>query len=112
MRDGIKDLQNLKGDWVQRYRTIPVVFGSSVSKLWISVAIVVASSHGFFVVAATLGTYAKLFPLCPAVFIGSYSLIMERKLTKGVSLAAQQFKTSHTDWCLQHLLDEQINKPI
>ena len=37
---------------------------------------------------------------------------MERKLTKGVSLAAQQSKTTHTNWCLQHLLDEQINKPI
>ena len=56
VRDGIKDLQNLKYDWVQCYRTDPVVLEVGL-KFWISVAIVVAK-HGFFVVAAALGPYA------------------------------------------------------
>ena len=61
VRDGIKDLQNLKGDWVQRYRTIPVVFGSRVSKFWISVAIVVASSMAFLLWQQPLGLMRNYF---------------------------------------------------
>lgn len=32
MREMVKDLENLKGDLVQNYRTIPVIFGTNTSK--------------------------------------------------------------------------------
>jgi len=33
IRDLVKDLQNFRGDWVQQYRTLPVVFGVLKTKL-------------------------------------------------------------------------------
>ncbi len=36
MRELIKDLENLKGDLAQNYRTIPVVYGSKVSKVMLT----------------------------------------------------------------------------
>ena len=40
MRELVKDLQNLKGDLLQNYKTIPVIFGEKYSKLMILVLIV------------------------------------------------------------------------
>ncbi len=37
MRELIKDLENLKGDFVQNYRTIPVVYGERTSKRMLTV---------------------------------------------------------------------------
>lgn len=40
MRELVKDLQNLKGDLLQNYNTIPVIFGEKYSKLMILILIV------------------------------------------------------------------------
>ena len=40
MRELIKDLQNLKGDLLQNYKTIPVVYGEKYAKLMITVLVV------------------------------------------------------------------------
>lgn len=40
MRELIKDLQNLKGDLLQNYKTIPVVYGEKYAKLMIIVLVV------------------------------------------------------------------------
>ncbi len=37
MRELVKDLENLKGDLTQNYRTIPVVYGNKASKIMLSV---------------------------------------------------------------------------
>ena len=37
MRELVKDLENIKGDLVQNYRTIPVVYGESVSKWMLTI---------------------------------------------------------------------------
>ncbi|GER58258.1 hypothetical protein ULMA_03660 [Patiriisocius marinus] len=37
MRELTKDLENIKGDLAQNYRTIPVVYGENVSKKMLSV---------------------------------------------------------------------------
>ena len=42
MREMIKDLENLKGDLVQNYRTIPVVYGESVSKIVLTILVFIA----------------------------------------------------------------------
>ncbi|MDE0599729.1 MAG: geranylgeranylglycerol-phosphate geranylgeranyltransferase, partial [Dokdonia donghaensis] len=36
MREMVKDLENLKGDFAQRYRTIPVMYGATTSKWLLS----------------------------------------------------------------------------
>ncbi len=53
MRELIKDLENLRGDLVQNYRTIPVVFGERVSKffyagLTVFTIIPIIALHAFF----------------------------------------------------------------
>lgn len=37
MREMVKDLENMKGDLVQGYRTIPIVYGENLSKILLSV---------------------------------------------------------------------------
>ena len=37
MRELVKDLENLKGDLAQNYRTIPVVYGNKVSKVMLTI---------------------------------------------------------------------------
>jgi 4-hydroxybenzoate polyprenyltransferase len=39
-RDIIKDLESFKGDWVQRYRTLPVVYNNYITKLIISTCLI------------------------------------------------------------------------
>lgn len=42
MRELVKDLENLKGDLIQNYKTIPVVYGEKLSKFFLSILTVVA----------------------------------------------------------------------
>lgn len=42
MREMVKDLENLKGDLIQNYKTIPVVYGEKWSKFFLSVLAVLA----------------------------------------------------------------------
>ena len=42
MRELVKDLENLKGDLIQNYKTIPVVYGEKWSKFFLSVLSVLA----------------------------------------------------------------------
>src|SRR5690554_6240135 len=42
MRELVKDLENIKGDFAQNYHTIPVVYGEKVSKLMLTVVSVLA----------------------------------------------------------------------
>ena len=42
MRELVKDLENLKGDLIQNYKTIPVVYGEKWSKLFLSVLTILA----------------------------------------------------------------------
>ncbi|MGW1454764.1 geranylgeranylglycerol-phosphate geranylgeranyltransferase [Salegentibacter agarivorans] len=42
MRELVKDLENMKGDLIQNYQTIPVVYGERLSKLFLSILCVLA----------------------------------------------------------------------
>ena len=42
MRELVKDLENLKGDLIQNYKTIPVVYGEKWSKFFLSVLTILA----------------------------------------------------------------------
>lgn len=42
MRELVKDLENLKGDLIQNYKTIPVVYGEKLSKFFLSILTIIA----------------------------------------------------------------------
>ncbi|MBZ9632427.1 geranylgeranylglycerol-phosphate geranylgeranyltransferase [Salegentibacter sp. LM13S] len=42
MRELVKDLENMRGDLIQNYQTIPVVYGERLSKLFLSVLCILA----------------------------------------------------------------------
>ncbi len=48
MRELVKDLENLKGDLLQNYRTIPVIYGSLVSKKILTFLSLLASASYLF----------------------------------------------------------------
>ena len=52
MRELIKDLQNLKGDLLQNYKTIPVVYGEKYAKLMIIVLVVCNVSVTIFLLTS------------------------------------------------------------
>ena len=61
IRDMIKDLKNLKGDWVQRYQTLPVVFSVRASKIIISVLVFLTALPIYFLLEHPLGLMRYYF---------------------------------------------------
>jgi 4-hydroxybenzoate polyprenyltransferase len=55
IRDIIKDLENYKGNWVNHYRTLPVVFGHNPTKIILSVLIVLTYFPVFWLINLGLG---------------------------------------------------------
>ena len=53
-RDIIKDLENFKGDWVQRYKTLPVVFDHKTTKAIITICIVFTFIPSYFIIQQPL----------------------------------------------------------
>ena len=53
-RDIIKDLENFKGDWVQRYQTLPVVFNHRTTKIFITVAVLCTFIPNCFLIQQNL----------------------------------------------------------
>ncbi|MGC6421236.1 MAG: geranylgeranylglycerol-phosphate geranylgeranyltransferase [Flavobacteriaceae bacterium] len=69
IRDMIKDLANYKGDFAQRYQTLPIVFGAMKTKMIISGIVVIA--------AAPLGyLYQHLNGQWLYFLLGSYPLLL------------------------------------
>jgi len=48
MREIIKDLENIKGDFTLNYRTIPVVYGEELSKYLLSTSLFVYCFNSLF----------------------------------------------------------------
>ena len=42
IRDLVKDLQNFNGDWIQKYRTFPVIYGVSKTKIFATFFIIIS----------------------------------------------------------------------
>src|SRR5690625_270590 len=51
IRELTKDMENLKGDFAQNYRTIPVVYGNKTSKVLISIAFLLTSIPVYFLLS-------------------------------------------------------------
>jgi 4-hydroxybenzoate polyprenyltransferase len=57
----IKDLENYKGDWVKQYRTFPVVFGYRLSKILISLSVVLTFLPIYWLINSSLGLMTYYF---------------------------------------------------
>lgn len=72
-RDIIKDLENFKGDWVQRYKTLPVVFDHKTTKAIITICIVFTFIPSYFIIQQPSGSihnfYWASFPFLSFVLI-------------------------------------------
>lgn len=60
-RDIIKDLENFKGDWVQRYQTLPVVFNDKITKIMISLSFLLCLIPIYFLQQQSLGYMVYYF---------------------------------------------------
>jgi len=60
-RDIIKDLENLRGDWVQRYKTLPVVFDVRKTKMMISLVVLLCFFPNYFLIQEPLGLMQYYF---------------------------------------------------
>ena len=70
MRELVKDLENLKGDFVQNYRTIPVVYGERTSKRMLTVLAILTLIPIYFLLTSFNIGYMYLY------FYGSILALM------------------------------------
>ena len=89
MRELIKDLQNLKGDLLQNYKTIPVVYGEKYAKLMIIVLVVCNVSVTIFL----LKSYA--LERMDYFFYTSISLLFVVLLLLTKAQSRQQYSRIH-----------------
>jgi len=60
-RDLVKDFENFKGDWVQRYQTLPVVFNHRIAKSITSVAVLCTFIPTYLLIQQSLGSMHYFF---------------------------------------------------
>ena len=89
MRELIKDLQNLKGDLLQNYKTIPVVYGEKYAKLMIIVLVVCNVSVTIFLLTSYALERMDYF------FYTSISLLFVVLLLLPKALSRQQYSRIH-----------------
>lgn len=60
-RDIVKDLENFRGDWVQRYQTLPVVFSHQATKVIITIATIATLIPALYLIQQPLGRIQYFF---------------------------------------------------
>ena len=60
-RDIVKDLKNFRGDWVQRYQTLPVVFSHQATKVIITIATIATLIPALYLIQQPLGRIQYFF---------------------------------------------------
>ena len=60
-RDMFKDLENYKGDWVRQYQTFPLVFGYKLSKLIISLSVLLTFLPIYWLIESSIGLMTYYF---------------------------------------------------
>ena len=76
-RDIVKDLENLKGDWVQRYKTLPVVFSVITTKRILALTLLLCLLPNYFLILQPLGLMHYYFIL-GIPFLGMVLLFLWR----------------------------------
>jgi 4-hydroxybenzoate polyprenyltransferase len=68
-RDIIKDLENLKGDWVHRYKTLPIVFDNKSTKWITTLCLLGCLIPNFYLIQYPLGLMHFYFGISPLYLI-------------------------------------------
>lgn len=69
-RDIIKDLENFRGDWVQRYKTLPIVYDNTVTKWIITLSLLLSLIPVYLLIQHPLGLMHYYFLLSfPYIFL-------------------------------------------
>jgi 4-hydroxybenzoate polyprenyltransferase len=89
-RDIIKDLENFKGDWVQRYKTLPVVFNHQITKAIITLCIVCTFIPTYFLIQQALGSMLYFF-YCSVPFLSFVLVFLWRAQTEKAYLWTHNF---------------------
>lgn len=80
VREMIKDLENMKGDLTQNYRTIPIIYGAKVSKLIIAVLILLTLIPSLLLITKfDVGLMNYYFMACIALLILFLVLLLQSK---------------------------------
>ncbi|HEY0045881.1 MAG TPA: geranylgeranylglycerol-phosphate geranylgeranyltransferase [Flavobacterium sp.] len=70
IREMIKDLENLQGDFATNYQTIPVVYGERTSKIWITILVVLTLIPIYILIETYFVGYMDIyFYLCMIALI-------------------------------------------
>lgn len=82
MRELVKDLENLKGDLAQNYRTIPVVYGEKISKQMLTVLCILTLVPVFLLVTRFEIGYMFLYFYISILFLGVFIVVLWRSARK------------------------------
>ncbi len=78
-RDIVKDLENFKGDWVLRYKTLPVVFDHNLTKAIVCMVLLICFIPIYFLMQHDLGIMHYYFLISiPILFAVSIFLLMAK----------------------------------
>ncbi|MDP5062539.1 MAG: UbiA family prenyltransferase, partial [Maribacter sp.] len=82
-REMIKDLENISGDLAQNYRTIPIIYGSRISKLLISFLILLTLVPSLLLIFKfDVGYMNFYFMLCVVLLVSFIFLLFKAKTRK------------------------------
>lgn len=83
VREMIKDLENIKGDLVQNYKTIPIIYGAKVSKVIIAILILFTLIPSLLLITKfDVGLMNYYFMACIALLISFIVLLFQSKTKK------------------------------
>lgn len=76
MREMVKDLGNLRGDLVQNYKTIPIIYGESTSKKMISLLVVASGIPIYFLLFKYEIGYMYLYFYASLFLLGAFLIAL------------------------------------
>lgn len=82
MRELTKDLENIKGDLVQDYKTIPVVYGEKASKVMLTVLTVLTLIPTYFLVFHYTVGHMRFFFYASVVLLAIFLFILWKSKSK------------------------------
>lgn len=82
MRELTKDLENLKGDMVQNYRTIPVVYGERTSKIMITVLSIITLLPTILLVSKYRAGYMHFYFIFSVLLLIVFDILLSRSYKK------------------------------
>jgi len=82
IREFIKDLENIKGDLAQNYRTIPIIYGEKMSKVFITAFAVIAVLVTIFLISQYDTGYMRFYFYGSALLLIFSILILYRAESK------------------------------